>query len=314
MIRKSVVLLCIAAALVFWSFNGLILERHGHNYWAPIDEHTFWLARPVRLALHRPPPSDAPGPMRWRTLAAGFDVAELPVLVGREEVDRIFLARIDPAHFRFELQNDRANQSNLDRWMQRTGAALVVNASYFGRDVRPATPAIMAGRPAGPANYTGTHGAFVSSPQSAEIVDLAHQDWRVAFRGARTAFVSYPLLIAPDGQSRTAADAGWLANRSFIGQDRNGFTIIGTTKSGFHIAPARQLSAARTTQFADRTQSRWRTGGLPGRRARKLPAHELRTLGSANGPRRPRETIAWRSSSSQHAARDHAACARRLSS
>src|SRR5690349_10628572 len=138
MIRIAIVLLCVAAAIVFWAFNGLILERHGHNYWAPIDEHTFWLARPVRLALHRPPPSVAPGLLHWRALAAGFEVSELPVLAGREEVDRIFLARIDPAHFRFELQNDTANQTNLDRWMRRTSAVLVVNASYFARDARPA--------------------------------------------------------------------------------------------------------------------------------------------------------------------------------
>ena len=236
-VRTTIVLLGVAAALIFWSFNGLILERRGRSYWAPIDENTFWLARAVRLGLHRPPPADRPGAMRWRTVAPGFEVAELPVLVGREEIDRIFLARIDPAHFRFELENDTANRTNLEQWMGRTGAVLVVNASYFARDATPATPVVMAGHPSGPVDYSAAHGAFVSSPERTEVSDLAQQDWRAVLSGARTALVSYPLLIAPDGQTRTAADAGWIANRSFIGQDQSGLIVIGTTKGGFFSLP-----------------------------------------------------------------------------
>ncbi len=235
--RALLLLLGVVAGLTFWSFNGLVLERHGGNYWAPIDEHTTWLARPVRLALHRPAPADRPGPMNWRSIAPGFEVGELPVLVGGEEAERIFLARIDPTRFRFELKNDRTNRTNLDRWMAATHAALIVNASYFARDATPATPAIIAGNPAGPNDYRAAHGAFVSSNDRTQIVDLAGEDWQAAFRGARTAFVSYPLLIAEDGQTRTAADAGWLANRSFIAEDQDGFIVIGTTKSGFFTLP-----------------------------------------------------------------------------
>src|SRR5262249_11037594 len=156
---------------------------------------------------------------------------------GDEEVDRIFLARIDPARFRFELMNDASNRSNLDRWMARTHAALVVNGSYFARDARPDTPVVMDGHRAGPAIYTATHGAFISTPAHTEIADLAAQDWHALFEGAHTAFVSYPLLIAPDGQTRTGPDAGWLANRSFVGKDVSGRIIIGTTKQGFFTLP-----------------------------------------------------------------------------
>ncbi|MFT3729170.1 MAG: phosphodiester glycosidase family protein [Terricaulis sp.] len=226
-----------AIGVVYWCFNGLILEHRGPYYSAPITENTFWLARPVRLALHRPPPKDVPGQMHWRTLAPGFEVADLPVLVGREEVERIFLARIDPAQFRFELHNDTANRTNLDGWMQRTRAALVVNASYFDMSAGPATPVIIDGKAGGPSDYSASHGAFVSSLARTQIADLAGADWHAAFAGAHTALVSYPLLIAPDGTSRTARDAGWLANRSFLGEDRDGKIIIGTTKSAFFTLP-----------------------------------------------------------------------------
>lgn len=235
--RTKTLLALIAATVVLWGFNGPFLERHGHNYWAPINERTWWLSRPVRLALHRPAPIAAPGPMEWRVVAEGFEVAELPAKIGDETVDTIFLARIDPAHYRFELRNDVSNRSNLDQWMHRTGAALIVNGSYFGQDAMPATPSIVAGAPAGPTDYAAAHGAFVSSPEHTAIADLAQQDWRTALRGADTAFVSYPMLIAPDGHTRTAADAGWLANRSFVGEDKSGDIIIGTTKSAFFTLP-----------------------------------------------------------------------------
>lgn len=121
--------------------------------------------------------------------------------------------------------------------MQRSRAVLVVNGPYFERDATPATPVIMAGRPAGPSTYVAQHGAFVSSSQRTQIVDLASGDWRTAFRGVQTAFVSYPLLIAPGGHARVGPDNGWLANRSFIAQDLSGLIIIGTTKSGFFTLP-----------------------------------------------------------------------------
>jgi Phosphodiester glycosidase len=45
--------------------------------------------------------------------------------------------------------------------------------------------------------------------------------------------VSYPLLIGADGTSRAGADTGWLANRSFVGQDRAGRIVLGTTADAF---------------------------------------------------------------------------------
>ena len=45
--------------------------------------------------------------------------------------------------------------------------------------------------------------------------------------------VSYPLLLAPDGSSRVQADARWLANRSFVAQDRTGRIVLGTTVDAF---------------------------------------------------------------------------------
>ncbi|WP_229423903.1 phosphodiester glycosidase family protein [Massilia frigida] len=45
--------------------------------------------------------------------------------------------------------------------------------------------------------------------------------------------VSYPLLIGDDGQTHVSVDSRWLANRSFVAQDRQGRIVVGTTKDAF---------------------------------------------------------------------------------
>jgi hypothetical protein len=85
----------------------------------------------------------------------------------------------------------------------------------------------------GPRDYDAKHGAFLVSASFVGIRDLAGTDWQEAFRGADYAMVSYPLLIAADGRSRSKGDARWLANRSFVGQDGNGRIILGTTMDAF---------------------------------------------------------------------------------
>jgi hypothetical protein len=63
--------------------------------------------------------------------------------------------------------------------------------------------------------------------------DLTHADWQGAFTGARNAMVSYPLLLGEDGQSHVNVKSRWLANRTFVAQDRTGRILVGTTKEAF---------------------------------------------------------------------------------
>ena len=191
------------------------------------------LPAPMRLALHEPAGAVTAGPLAWRAIAPGFDVGELAVLADGNEVDRILLARIDPAHFRFAVRTAPAGNHDLDGWMRELGAALVVNGSYFSRDGTPSTPVVSAGVSLGPRHYIANHGAFVASTHAVGVRDFASLDWHIALRGAADAMVSYPLLLARDGSSRIKADPRWLANRSFVAEDRAGRIILGTTKEAF---------------------------------------------------------------------------------
>jgi hypothetical protein len=226
--------LSIAVFLATYGISGvnIVLRREAH-VWVGAKADDSRISPSMRLALQAQPPAATAGPFAWQTLDRGFDVAELPVLAGENEVDRILLSRIDPAHFTFQVATRPSRDRDAMDWMQLLGAVLVINGSYFSRDGSPATPLLSARVLSGPADYDARHGAFVASASFVGIRDLARQHWREAFSGADHAMVSYPILIGADGRSRSKGDARWLANRSFVAQDSAGRIVLGTTKDAF---------------------------------------------------------------------------------
>ena len=215
-----------------WGTYGVhSIVRNGISFWLPVSLDSPRLSPSMRLALASAPTA-VPGPLVWQKIDDGFEVADLVALVNGDAVDQFYLARIDPARYRFVLRNQPSGTRDLDAWMKKLRPALVVDASYFAKGGRPDTPFLSDGAQLGPKNYDGRAGAFVSSATFTGIRNLAHVDWQTAFQGADTAVVSYPLLVH-DGTSGVAHPSRWLANRSFVGQDSAGRIIIGTTTDAF---------------------------------------------------------------------------------
>lgn len=229
-------LLCVAFMSV-WLFERVtgtsVFVRFGALIWIPVHEDAAWLPKSVRLAMKDPPPTVRAGELVWREAAPGFEVAELSVLAGDQEAERLLLARVDPARFRFEVRNHPSGAHNLSGWMRDTHAALIINGSYYARSGLPSTPVLSAGQRLGPNQYEGTHGAFVAAGEGVRLVDLAATDWRAALNSAENAMVSYPLLRAADGSNRVPAESGWLASRTFIAMDRDNRVVIGSTRGSF---------------------------------------------------------------------------------
>ena len=218
-----------------WSVYGPyglnVLFRQGGSWWIPVGTDSRWMSASMRLALAADPVA-TPGEVRWRAVADGFEVADLSALVDRREVDRVLLARIDPARFRFEVRTASDGGTGLDGWMSRLRPALVVNGSYTDHQGKPATPVLSGNALLGPRTYDAKAGAFVTTPDFTGVRDLGQTGWEAAFHGATEAMVSFPLLAA-NGASRVARPSRWLANRSFVGQDGEGRVVVGTTTDGF---------------------------------------------------------------------------------
>ena len=175
-----------------------------------------------------------PGALIWQEPSKGFEASELPVLDGRDVVERLHLVRIDPAHFKFEVHTAPDTAREIAEWMQVTGAVMIVNGSYFDRSGKPATPIVSRGHAQGPQHYGTKHGAFVVTASGPSVLDLRATRWQQAFRGAGEAMVSFPMLIGADGRSRAQnSNPALVANRTFIGQDSRGRIVIGTTRDGY---------------------------------------------------------------------------------
>ena len=215
----------------FYGFN--VVLRRGGTLWTSIEADDQRLSPPMRLALQDPAPQAKAGPYAWQEIKPGFEVAEMPVVAGGIEIDRLLLARVDPRHFRFVVRTSPAGNKELGDWMSELGAALVINGSYFSQHGVPDTPIVSAGISMGPSHYEASHGAFVSSKTWTGIRDLADGDWRSALRDQDHAMVSYPLLLDEQGGARAKSGRRWLANRSFVGQDATGRIILGTTREAF---------------------------------------------------------------------------------
>jgi Phosphodiester glycosidase len=235
LIAATVTIGCLFLAGVFaysGSYGLKVVFRREAMIWVASKPDDARISASMRVALEAQPPEATAGSFTWRQLDRGFEVAELPVMAGAAEVDRILLARVDPAHYTFQAWNRPSGRDSLE-WMQRLGAVLVINGSYYTRYGAPATPLLSAGVLSGPTDYDARHGAFIVSPSFVGIRDLAKLDWREAFRGADHGLVSYPLLIGADGHSRSKGNPRWLANRSFIAQDGGGRIVFGSTTDAF---------------------------------------------------------------------------------
>lgn len=233
-----IVILMLGASGWLWNrsaaygFNTIF--RRGGTYWISIKTDDPRLSPAMQLALKMPPPAAQPGPLAWREVEKGFQVAELPVMVDGRQVDTILLNRIDPALFRFAAHNAPAGDMGVDEWEKALPkAVLIVNGSYYNLKGAPDTPILSDGIAMGPKEYDAKAGAFVAGDGFADIKDLSGETWQAAFQGATNAMVSYPLLLGPDGQTHVPVKSRWLANRTFVGKDGDGRIIVGTTKEAF---------------------------------------------------------------------------------
>ncbi|MBK6871526.1 MAG: phosphodiester glycosidase family protein [Kineosporiaceae bacterium] len=232
------VLTAVAVAYQTAGWYGVnVMARRGVSTWdevSPTDER---LTPGMRLALAGSPTPDVVSSVIWREVRPGLEVAEVPVRVAGRPVDTLLVTRVDPHRYRFRVMSRPAGDRDLDQWMSATGATVVINGSYFARRGAPDTPVVSDGRLLGPATYQATHGAFVVDAAGARLEDLAGRDWRPLLATAEQAMVSYPLLLGADGQGRVGtADPRWLANRSFLGQDRAGrILVVSTTDAYFSL-------------------------------------------------------------------------------
>ena len=168
-------------------------------------------------------------------VAPGVEVCTYRLVDNGEELERVDLVRLDPSRHRFSVATSPDEPRTIEGWRDQLSSVAVINGSYFLPDLTPQTPLRSDGKQLGPARYTSTHAAFVADAdhETVAIVDLAGVELPRGLTPFREAMVSYPLLLASDGTSRAEGSHDWLASRTFVGIDRRGWVVFGTTHHGF---------------------------------------------------------------------------------
>ncbi len=175
--------------------------------------------------------------MAWDRLAEGLDVAAWTPGEGCQKVPALYLLRIDPEHFRFEVHHYRAEgleaPLTLDDWQYRTGAPVLFNAGLFLDDFSYLGLLYKDGKSLGGKRHGQWQGLFVAEPlapnvKKARVLDLrtdSFDDDRPAYHEAAQSL----MLLDRHGKPRVRR-SGKSAQQTIVGEDRAGHILVIMTK------------------------------------------------------------------------------------
>ena len=206
-----------------------LLERGGSN-WITVDaSQSRWLELALKDQENVPDFKTED----WQILEQGLETTTVDVVHDQITVDRIFVLRIDPTIFKFSVHVAPESYRDGDEWIDALKATAIINGSYYADGGYPLTPLKTTKQMYGPSKYNATHGAFIISENSTEIVDLKNISWKPALENSLSGFISYPMLLANGSEVRAKGHDDWLANRSFLAKDKQGRILMATTSTGY---------------------------------------------------------------------------------
>lgn len=157
----------------------------------------------------------------WTLLQPGLEQRTLRLFDEEGKlVERLFLLRLEPQHFRFEVAYRPGQPLPLSDWQKETGALVVMNGGYF-TEAYQATGMVVADGVTSGSSYGDFAGMFAVTPSGPELRWLREQPYDPA-EPLSAALQSFPLLVRPGGVLGFPEEDGQTARRTVIGQDRNG--------------------------------------------------------------------------------------------
>ena len=177
---------------------------------------------PATLSPHPPiTPSPPPPDTGWTTLQTGLERRTIRLLdaAGRQ-TEQLYLLRIDPAYFDFQIAYSPGRPKSLPAWQVETGALVVVNGGYF-TETYEATGVIVVDGAASGVSYTGFGGMFAVLDAGPEVRRLTERPYSPD-EPLRFALQSFPVLVRPGGAPGFPNEDGITARRAVVAQDRNG--------------------------------------------------------------------------------------------
>ncbi len=180
-----------------------------------------------------PTPTSPPVDTGWRLMAEGVAVRRVRVVLSAG-TEVVTLVRVDPAYVAFDVRAMPGGGRPVSAWAGAENALLAVNAGYFTEERQITGLTIAAGERFG-APYGDFAGMFAVPPLGAPEVRWLRERPYDPTEPLRAAIQSFPVLVKPGGVPGfpADADAGQVARRTVVAQDREGRLLFLIAPHGY---------------------------------------------------------------------------------
>lgn len=209
----------------------------------PVATSTSILAPTPTLNVPQPTETAANLDTGWATLRPGLERRTILYKTSEgEPLESVYILRIDPANFRFDVGYHPGQPQSLIDWQAETGALIVVNGGFFTAEFA-ATGAIVVNGLASGTSYQDFGGMFTVTAEGPGLRWLPQRPYDPG-EGIVAGLQSFPMLIAAGGQLAYTDEDNQRDRRTVIGQDRDGrmLFVLATTGTFSLYQTARFLS------------------------------------------------------------------------
>jgi len=163
----------------------------------------------------------------WQVIRQGLERRVINMAEpGSEANHSLYLLRIDPDHYSFDVGYHPGDPQSLLKWSEETGALITVNGSFFTEE-NVATGLVVVDGLASGSSYQGFGGMFSIDEAGPHLRWLQQQPYSEA-ESIKAGLQSFPMLVTPGGSLgyKGKAEAGEKARRTVIAVDKNGRILI----------------------------------------------------------------------------------------
>jgi hypothetical protein len=157
----------------------------------------------------------------WIQLRPGLERRQINLFMDEGGFrETIYILRLDPEFFRFEVAYDPYEPKSLTDWQITTGALIVVNGGFFTESNQATGLIVVDGQSSG-VSYEGFGGMLAITEAGPRLQWLTQQPYdpnEILLAGLQ----SFPMLVTPGGQAGYVEEDGLPARRTVIAQDING--------------------------------------------------------------------------------------------
>lgn len=178
------------------------------------------------------PPPTLPPDTGWQSLRPGLEKRLITHLIkGAPVPERLYLLRIDPHLYRFDVGYHPGAPQQMVDWQSETGALIVVNGGYFTPE-NEATGLIIADGQQFGTSYQNFGGMFAVTEFGPELRWLPASPYMPG-EFIQAGLQSFPVLVKPGGLVGYTEEDNLPARRTVIAQDREGRFLFLLAMNGY---------------------------------------------------------------------------------